>query len=349
VERLLSLWSTLLISMAVSPDLRVAELPRLHAVDARIDSGLEADTREPTGIHRRTTARARAAANERLHAIEERILPLRETGAETPVLIINNTAVLGPLAEALGPERPVYDLQFCPSSEPLDLPARHFSDLAKDVVEMVRLARPHGPYILGGLCVYGALSLEAARQLRAEGEHVELVVLNDSWRPGYREDMPWADRKERAMRVRAHHLRLDARRVRRGEVTAGEVIAGMRSLKHLGVVQLGLRLGLLQADVDQSVLRLENWWFTEYLLRIQSHFRPEPYPGNVLVMRSREPLTGRLFAHDLGWGPYVTGQLQVAHCPSMHAEMYRPAGSRAMADAIRAFAFAKKQTGPRTQ
>jgi len=339
VERLLALWNTLLITAAAAPDLRVAELPRLCDVTASTGTDERGtNSREPTGIYRRPPVRSRAATNLRLRALEERILPLRETGAETPVLIANNMAVLGPLAEALGPERPVYDLQLCPSDEPLDLPVRHFGDLAKDVVEMVRLCRPHGPYILGGLCVFGALSLEAARQLRAEGEHVELVMLNDSWRPGYREDMPWTDRKERALRVRAHNVWIDTGRVQRGEATASEILAGMSSLKRLGLVQLGLHLGLLQANVDQSILRLENRWFTDYLLRIQSGFRPEPYPGEVVVMRSREPMTGRLFAHDLGWGPYVSGQLHVVDCPGMHSEMYRPAGSRAMADAIRTFA-----------
>jgi thioesterase domain-containing protein len=41
---------------------------------------------------------------------------------------------------------------------------------------VIRRIRPTGPYFLGGFCFSGLIALEVARQLRAEGEQVELVA-----------------------------------------------------------------------------------------------------------------------------------------------------------------------------
>jgi thioesterase domain-containing protein len=185
-----------------------------------------------------------------------------------------------------------------------------------------------------GLCVFGNLALEAARQLRAEGETVELVVLNDSLPPGYREDMPWLKRQMHAWRVRAQDLELDVQRIQRGERTAGEVIASYTILRQLKLVQLGAKLHVLRPSVIEDVRRLENRWFTDYCLHSQSYYRPAPYDGDVLILRSEEASLGHLYAADLGWDYRITGRVNALQCPGMHAEMFRVAGSEVMAKAI---------------
>ena len=55
--------------------------------------------------------------------------------------------------------------------------------IAANRLQAVRAARPHGPYALGGHCNGGLIALEMARQLRAEGERVEAVVMIDTRAP----------------------------------------------------------------------------------------------------------------------------------------------------------------------
>jgi NADPH:quinone reductase-like Zn-dependent oxidoreductase/thioesterase domain-containing protein/acyl carrier protein len=52
-------------------------------------------------------------------------------------------------------------------------------ELAAGYVRELREMQPAGPYRLGGFCVGGTVAFEAARQLRASGEEVEVLVLLD--------------------------------------------------------------------------------------------------------------------------------------------------------------------------
>jgi len=267
--------------------------------------------------------------------LDPRIIAICRTGHKTPVFVVNNTAVLFPLAHALGEDRPLYALQLCPSTTPIELPQRDFRDLARDVVDLIREARPQGPYVLMGLCVFGLLAFEAAQQLRAAGEQVELVVINDAWAPGYIAALPESYRRRRAMLKRAHNVSLDVKRVLAGKKTPSEFVASYSVLRKLGVVDAGMRLGLLTPAVDEALLRAENRWYTDYLLSARSRYKERPYDGDMLVFRCEETLTGRYFDEDLGWRSVVRGRLHVMDCPGMHDEMYLPAGSKMMASGMR--------------
>jgi thioesterase domain-containing protein len=85
------------------------------------------------------------------------------------------------LARALDPDRPVYavHLHRLPGALPATLEA-----IAANRLIAVRAERPRGPYVLGGHCHGGLVALEMARQLRAQGDRVEAVVLVDTRAPG---------------------------------------------------------------------------------------------------------------------------------------------------------------------
>lgn len=330
-EQLLAEWQETMARMVAAPETRLVDIALRPATCLRLPTS----PRPPPLDAPSRTLPAYVPRGKRAAALEERIVPMHAEGTKTPVLVVNNTAVLYPLARALGSERPLYDLQFCPAETPLLLPYRDFRDLARDALEMIRLARPSGPYILMGLCVFGAIALEAARLLQEEGERVELVVLNDSWAPGFREALPWRHRQLRAWQVRMHNVTLDWDRYRTGQKSLSGFLSNYRLVRKLRVVEAASALGLLEPAPDADVLRLENRWFTDYLARSQARHRPAPYEGDVAVFRSQEPLTGRFFPRDLGWGPLVRGRLSVFDCPGMHAEMYREAGAREIAQRMR--------------
>ena len=49
--------------------------------------------------------------------------------------------------------------------------------MATEHVRQVRSVQPKGPFRLGGNCNGGLIAFEMARQLQAEGEHVDMVVM----------------------------------------------------------------------------------------------------------------------------------------------------------------------------
>lgn len=250
------------------------------------------------------------------------IVRYNENAPGTPVIALNNTAVFYALAQQIGADRPLIDIPMVPEGAPREFPLRAFEDIAADVVRLVKLARPRGPYILMGHCVLGALSLEVAHQLRREGETVELVILNDSWCPGYRESMPWHDKQLRKLQVMADNIPRDIGKAMRGELSMVTFLKQYRIIRWLGIADLALKLGLIKGDVSEHATS-ENRWYIDHLLVQQARYRPAPYDGDVQIFRSAQALNGRLFAHDLGWHRAITGKLVVTAVPGMHDEMFR--------------------------
>ncbi|MHA6316570.1 condensation domain-containing protein [Altererythrobacter sp. CAU 1778] len=279
---------------------------------------------------------ARPVINPRIDALKQRILTLQAEGDGAPILAINNASVLYPVARAIGTAHPFHDLQFCPGPTPVDLPRRHFIDHARDAVEMIRLAQPHGPYVLFGLCVMGALAIEAARILQSEGETVELVVLNDSYRPGYRERMGWLDRQQRAWQVRYLTTAKLLKRMRSGELSFAQVMANYRIARALGLPRLAARFSGGPVGPEPDAMVDGSRWFPEtVLLPSQADFVPEPYRGRVVMFRSEDVPNGRLFPKDFGWSGYIDGPFEIVECPGTHDTMFRDAGASVIGAVVR--------------
>src|SRR5204862_3122663 len=76
---------------------------------------------------------------------------------------------------------------------------------ASRCLEILRRFRPHGPYVLGGWCVFGVIAFEMARILEAEGADVKLLVMLDA-----RDVLSTSIRRQRArqrVRLLLKHLR----------------------------------------------------------------------------------------------------------------------------------------------
>ncbi|WP_223635810.1 non-ribosomal peptide synthetase [Corallococcus sp. EGB] len=83
------------------------------------------------------------------------------------------------LARALGPAQPFYGLQ-ASGLDGESPPCESIEEMAALYVRAVREVQPHGPYLLGGWSLGGAVAWEMAHQLRREGEPVALLALLDS-------------------------------------------------------------------------------------------------------------------------------------------------------------------------
>lgn len=81
------------------------------------------------------------------------------------------------LARDLGDDQPFYAL------EPPKIEGSHFpssvEEMAATNIELLRSVQPEGPYLIGGFCNGGLISYEMARQLHAQGENVDLLLLID--------------------------------------------------------------------------------------------------------------------------------------------------------------------------
>jgi amino acid adenylation domain-containing protein len=107
-------------------------------------------------------------------------------GARMPLLYLHGDYTGGgfycrPLAQALGADQPFYAIH--PHGiDRGEIPPTIEAMAAERVAALVALL-PHGPYVLAGHCAGGYVALEMARQLKAAGEDVPVVVIIDAKAP----------------------------------------------------------------------------------------------------------------------------------------------------------------------
>jgi thioesterase domain-containing protein len=88
------------------------------------------------------------------------------------------------LARELGPDQPFYTLEPYSFDGLPVLPT--LEAMAAAHITSMRAVQPEGPYLVGGFCNGGLTAYEMARQLRAAGQKVDLLVLMDSIPPRVR-------------------------------------------------------------------------------------------------------------------------------------------------------------------
>jgi FkbH-like protein len=114
------------------------------------------------------------------------VIELGRGSSPTALFLIHDgdgeTLLYRGLSRMLPPGLAVFGLS--PKALP-GVPLAHGSvkEMAAYQVEQVRRLRPHGPYLLGGLCAGGVIAMEMAAQLEQAGETVALVALFDSASP----------------------------------------------------------------------------------------------------------------------------------------------------------------------
>ncbi len=111
------------------------------------------------------------------------LIPLNTAGSRTPFFCIAGPGGLAlaflSLCRVLGPEQPFYGLQ-AHGLERRGLPDFTLGRAAARHVRAIREVQPHGPYLIGGHSLGGAIALKVAHRLRADGEEVALLALFDS-------------------------------------------------------------------------------------------------------------------------------------------------------------------------
>ncbi len=93
--------------------------------------------------------------------------------------MFGNVLNLRHLAHLLGTDRPFYGLQ-AKGLYGGDAPHETFEEMATAYIAEMRTVQAKGPYFVGGFSGGGYTALEIARQLRAEGEEVPMLVMLDT-------------------------------------------------------------------------------------------------------------------------------------------------------------------------
>jgi thioesterase domain-containing protein len=202
------------------------------------------------------------------------------------------------LAYHVGADYPFYGLR-APSAEGEMIAHRRVDDMAGDYLKEIRALQPHGPYSIMGNCIGGALAYEIARQLQADGEDCNLVLL-DSFCPtrtNYYHYLlhEYGRRLDRFFRDRRRSL---TARIRRATLPSRPPLNGMRNAKPPRHVQR----------------RQESY------VQTLRGYRPKPYKGRVSLIYNENA-----YAIDPlgGWTGLISGDVASYRAQGNHETYIR--------------------------
>jgi thioesterase domain-containing protein/acyl carrier protein len=232
-------------------------------------------------------------------AVERLVFPLYTGGSGAPFFLVSGIAHAGMLALrrlARRLDRPTYS--FTPHGyTKRGIPDRTIETTATRFLGALRRVQPAGPYLIGGYSFGALVGYEMAQQLHAAGEEVALLVLLDP--------------ASASSGLRGNVERVSARARRRSPRQA----AVARQMAKHAALWVGHGIETKTAGILVRPPRRQFRIFVLLSLRMGRRYRPRPYGGTALVLR-----TGgwrALDRLDLG-GSFLTGEKRLVLIPGNH-------------------------------
>jgi len=278
---------------------------------------------------------ARMSGDGQNASLHSRLIPIRATGTQTPLFLISQSMVFRRMAERLGADQPVFTIQM--EDEDLEQIGSKatFEQIAAFYVDIIRQARPHGPYRIGGWCMSGWIAYEIAQQLRNLGETVELLLVVDAWAPGYWRDMIGRRRLFAKGSYYWSRFRLHSRTL--SPMSNAERMRFFTERLRLWRAALARQLfsGLSVAGLSVDVKMEEQTTYVDQVVFAASRrYKAKPWDGRTLFFRSSEQPSGRFLADDMGWSELVRSNVSITTLPGDHRQIFDDPGAGILAEKI---------------
>lgn len=264
----------------------------------------------------------------------------------TPFFVVagmfGNVLNLGHLAHLIGEERPFYAIQ-AKGLYGGDAPHETFEEMARDYLAELRSVQPHGPYLLGGFSGGGIAAYEMARQLLADGELVDLLVLLDTPVPQF------------PVYGLADRIQIFYQGMRDGgiEFLTDKVQSRLRWEQERRAAR---SVGELHGRADDAAHHFQSQRIGDAFVRALKRYELRALPVRVALFRPRQQVAYRLSGGrqinrerypvypDNGWTPYVP-ELSVVEVPGNHDSMVLEPNVRVLASNIQKRLRAAAETG----
>jgi acyl-CoA synthetase (AMP-forming)/AMP-acid ligase II/thioesterase domain-containing protein len=242
------------------------------------------------------------------------VVALESRGSAPPFFMVpgigGNPFYLLPLARHFRPARPFYALRDPRPAEERGLYS--LEEVAERYVQAVRAMCPHGPYVLGGHCLGGAVAFEMAQCLVAAGEQVGLLALVEAATPGY----PSFTRHSSLYLAELCRQLIS---LAQGRNSAGRLLEGVRGLRRHIRRQVQPSLERLKARGLHGRLVGPAINVEEASLRAARLYIPRMYPGRIAILCVEDHhQTGSPLDRRLGWRELAAGGVEVHLVPGNH-------------------------------
>jgi len=248
-------------------------------------------------------------------------------GAEGNVLLYNR------LAQKLGKDQPLYGLQSrgLDGHEPMET---EIESMAAKYLEEIKLARPKGPYYLGGYCLGGTIALEVAQQLRRAGDAVALLAMIETYNLQSRPPISFS------LKVihKAQNLYFQVRNL---------LLSLSEGTSRFFTEKFRVEIGRLKVKCDILYSQFFNQFHPGHRLgyqhlrinvvndKAQAAYRPAPYDGKIILFRPKA-FYRRFSDRSFGWGEVARQGVEVVEMPNYPRGLLNDPFVDALADRLKA-------------
>jgi amino acid adenylation domain-containing protein len=283
----------------------VARIRSQLGIEVTLSKIFELPTVERMAEHLAATRLVSSHIKEHTHSARPfySVVEVQPLGSRPPLFGVHSTRYRT-LANHLGTDQPIYALRYGLAATSGELPVLpdRIEDLAAHYIEEMRRIQPEGPYHLMGLCVAALIAFEMAHQLVAQGQEVALLALFDPVIPAGRTSLAFGSKVHNLFQIGASEAFRRAHQKLRGKVR---------------------RLGGIQ---NESIARE----------KYHNHVPHRVYPGDVSLFKPADRVSlSHSFAHDLGWGGLVVGELTIHEIPGGHTLMLEEPNVKFLAEKLR--------------
>jgi thioesterase domain-containing protein len=259
------------------------------------------------------------------------LVALQKHGLRTPFFCVpgadENPYYFRELAQELGEDQPFYIVRDPRPME--DRPAYTVEEMAARFVEQIRAVQAEGPYLLGGHCFGGIVAYEMARQLVAQGQRVDRLVLFETPAPGYPKVLRhWRRYGRQAMAVLKGERQVGIQELR----SHARVVMGLCRKR---VSSMGRRVAVL-TPLTPSSTRYEhpNW-------RAGRDYQLKALHCDVLQLVSAEEEHNSTVLDDplTAWREFVRGKFEVVTTSGKADRIFRQPHVRVLARRVRAVLY----------
>jgi thioesterase domain-containing protein len=234
------------------------------------------------------------------------IVALQPAGQKPAFFMVDSFPYFIDVVQQLKTDRPVLSLISQEETQTSDLYSIY--DEATAHVKAIAAYQPCGPYLLGGCSASAIVAYEIAQQLRALGHQIALLVIFDAPNPNFACDDPMRMRwRELPGWISGKFRRLIARKTT-------NIRHAWSATNHGTFVPE--RLAPLGARIAAAL-----------------NYRPEPYPGKMLLVKRNCDFTerGRYLDSQFGWREVVKGEIEVCSLSAdNHLEIFKAEHDRTL-------------------
>jgi len=263
------------------------------------------------------------------------LVPVQMAGNKPPLFMAHSYLLYHGLSSALGTDQPFYGLRELEQDGDLSIEER-----ARCYVADMRRVQPRGPYRVAGWCAAGPLAVEISRQLLLAGDEVAMLLLFDSWLPGYPESLAKVERSKSITKVI------------KGKIAGFKTrFSGMTATQRVEHVWHIIRRRIKQSRDD---FYIRHWAQTNGLSQklgiplpqfmhnttlqtfaAMREFRAESMAVRITLLRATESVRFEGATLTCGWEAVASSGIDVLWAPGDHETMFRGANLQVTAQLVR--------------